>query len=332
MKKIYSYFGGDEKSTKSENYYLQNILELLKNKMIISSKTNNYYLRELYLYYGGISLDKRKSDIYYLKQIMELTEGSTPSETSIKISSDNVLLSEHREDIAWISVKLTGDDVANKTIEVTVTGNDLHIIEEYVTDKNGNVRFLYESKGEGDITFEAKYNDVSDTVTIEDCLYFNDGTLNDLVVQNGINVTVENDALKITTNYTSERKFYFPHKAQTSSDNVMLEIESAKENETGNVMTISIHENNAMSSMGWCGYWTDTGTWDVNLAGTTQKVPAAFKKGDKIRFIRKDNMSKFYHNDNLLGSATRYPYQFYFGGYTNYHRVQRIKNIKIKKI
>lgn len=335
LEKLFIFFGGEDVEwKKSDNYYLRNIVEMVSNETIIGKKTNNYYLKELYLYFGGTATDKRKSDYYYLKQIMILTEGYTPSDVSLDLTVNKSILSFYDKDACTFTATLVGDDVGGKSVTFNIKHNDNEITsDEVLTDENGVATYTYNSTGVGDITVEASYNRESDTVLVEDCEYWNDGThTRGIDTQSGVSFDVQNGAMVVTTTRTSERKWVYSTPYYYSNDNVMMEFESAREDETGNIIGISLHPTPTSTSMGWAGYWTTENNWNMSLNNYNINVPHTLEKGDIIRFVREQGDTSLYHNDELIRSESRYISSFRFGGYTNNGRLQRLKNIKIKRL
>ena len=334
LRTLYYYFGGEEvKEQKNDNYYLREIISMISNETITEKKPDNYYLKELYLYFGGTALNKRMNDLYYLQELMSLTE-DTPSGLSLTLSADKTILSKYDNDKCTLTATLDGDSVSGKSIEFTVTHKDTVIAsDEILTDENGVATYTYNSTGAGDIVVEANYNRESDTVLVEDCEYWNDGShTRGIDTQSGVSFDVQNGAMVVTTTRTSERKWVYSTPYYYSNDDVMMEFESAREDETGNIIGISLHPNPTSTSMGWAGYWTAENNWNMSLNNYNIHVPHTLEKGDIIRFVREQGYTSLYHNDDLIQSEFRSISSFRFGGYTNNGRLQRLKNIKIKRL
>lgn len=333
LKKIYEHFGGtdDDGKKKSDNYYLRKTVELVTNTTINSKKPNNYYLKELYLYFGGAATAKRMSDFYYLKQIMILSENQPVQDISIELNTSNQIISQFYNEEAYLIAYVSSDGTPMADVDVEFFIDD-ELIETATTGQSGNAVLNYSAQAKGDITVFAKVNDTtSNEILIEDCYYFNSGNRNDLLVASGTSVSTKDKIITVTTSTSGEKKFIFPtNKSFLNSDNAMMELESARGDETGNIMGLGIHSSVNGTSSGYAGYWVDH--WEAKLYTTTVNVLHSLEKGDIIRFVREDGYTKLYHNDDLIASDNRYVSGFKFGGYTNKDRIQRFKNVKVKKI
>lgn len=274
--------------------------------------------------------------------LYEKSSTPIPVTDSVNLVTTTNVVSHYHSDTATLTATVLDDTdnaIENATVEFF---NGSTSMGTAITDSNGEATKTYSASGIGDVSFTAECDNItSSPIIIEDCWYFNDGTINDIVIASNGVVTVENGALKITTSYNRERKFYFPTTAKfTRNDNVEMILESARESTDdanhAQILGLSLNPSATGTSQGYFSYnvsSNDTGGyWDCTLASGTVTVNASLVKGDIIRFVRENGYSKAYHNDTLLNSKSHSPSNFYFGGYTNKNRVQRLKNIKIKAL
>lgn len=252
---------------------------------------------------------------------------------NLTLTSNKNIISQAHSETATLTVTVTNNQgpVADKI--VTILKNGVYYTSA-TTNSSGIATITYNSQATGDIQFIASINDnISNSVSIEDCFYFNDGTINDIVCPNGTSVTIENGAIKITKSTSGEHKFYYPTLRQfTTSDNIEVSIESARENETANQpFTFSYNSSTTASTQGYFAYYESDNAWGGSISSSFS-VAGTLTKGDIIKVIKEGSVHKVYHNNTLIVTQTRSLSNSYIGGYTNQNRIQRLKNIKIKAI
>ena len=274
--------------------------------------------------------------------LYEKPSSQSQTVSSVSLATDKGAISYYHTESATLSATVldtNNSPVESETVEFFKGGTS---IGTSTTNANGVATKTYSSTGVGDVSFSAECDNVSSTaITIEDCHYYNNGTINDVVIASGGVVTVENGALKITTATSGEKKWYFPTVSKfTKSNNVQMIFESAREvgDETNNaqILTASLNPSATTSTQGYASYnvsSNDTGgSWSCSFNNDSYTHNISLVKGDIIRFVREGNYTKLYHNNTLIRSVSRSVSNFYFGGYTNKDRVQRLKNIKIKAL
>lgn len=254
---------------------------------------------------------------------------------NISLTSNKNLISQAHSETATLTVTVTdsqGQPVENK--EVTILKNGVYYTST-TTNSQGIATITYNSQATGDIQFIANINDnISNSVSVEDCFYFNDGTINDIVHPSGTSVTIENGAIKITKSTSGEHKFYYPTLRKfNNNDNIEISIESAREDEIADQpLTFSYNSSLSASSQGYIAYYERNNTWSGNIT-MNFSVSATLTKGDIIKLVKTGTTHRLYQNDTLIVTQTRsWGSDCYIGGYTNQNRIQRLKNIKIKAI
>lgn len=253
---------------------------------------------------------------------------------NLTLSTNKNIISQAHSESAILTITVTnnqGQAVADKT--VTILKNGVYYTSA-TTNSSGIATITYNSQATGDIQFIANINDnISNSVLVEDCFYFNDGTINDIAINSGTSVTIENGAIKITKSSNGEHKWYFPTLRKfTTSENIAMILESAREDETGQIAAVSINPSLSASTQGYAGYWTSNNQWDINFGDGSVGSSINLQKGDIITFSRENGYTKLYHNGVLQHQYLRSISDYYMGGYTNQNRIQRWKNIKIKAI
>lgn len=253
---------------------------------------------------------------------------------NLTLSTNKNIISQAHSESAILTATVTnnqGQAVADKT--VTILKNGVYYTSA-TTNSSGIATITYNSQATGDIQFVANINDnMSNSVLVEDCFYFNDGTINDIVYTSPTSVTIENGAIKITKPTSGEHKFYYPTLRQfTSSDNIEVSIESARENETADQpFTFSYNPSINSSTQGYFAFYEYSNVWGGNISGGFN-VSGTLTKGDIIKLVKTGTTHSIYQNDTLIVTQTKSISNSYIGGYTNQNRIQRLKNIKIKAI
>ena len=127
---------------------------------------------------GNLSLKAVFEGTEYYDSCMSTVKSVTVEELTIlelSISSDKTILSRNDNDIAVITASLTSNNVGvgGKTInyEILDSSNNQISNGSDVTDNNGEIHINYTSTGIGDITVTVGYNELSESLIIEDCIY-----------------------------------------------------------------------------------------------------------------------------------------------------------------
>ena len=95
----------------------------------------------------------------------------SPVSQTLTLSSDKSILSYYDSDTLTLTATLTGGVVSGQTIEFF---NGSTSLGTATTNSNGIATKTYSSSGVGDVIFSATKNSVSsNTITVEDCIYYN---------------------------------------------------------------------------------------------------------------------------------------------------------------
>ena len=87
------------------------------------------------------------------------------------VSADKQILSYADNENTVITAKLYGADVSGQTITFK-QGNT--VLDTVLTDGNGEATYEYSSTGVGDVTITVECENITETITIEDCIYYNE--------------------------------------------------------------------------------------------------------------------------------------------------------------
>ena len=199
LKKIYEHYGGDvEDNRRTSTYYLDKILEILTGEEVDGIRTENYYYKKIYEYFGGDVESIRRTDNYYLRYIAEATEESedpSVATTLIVTSTKDILSFSDNESATLTATVLDENDnpISGKMVGFKI--GDIKISGLIPTDSNGQASCQYQSTGAGDVTITIKCGSLTETYTIEDCLYYNTTTYT--TSDANLNVTLPNGAFTV---------------------------------------------------------------------------------------------------------------------------------------
>ena len=197
--------------------------------------------------------------------------------------------------------------------------------------KSNNMRFF--GKGTGDLYIKGICGIIfTETYTIEDCDYYNNGTsTNGISVGSGVSCTIDNGALKITTSTSGEKYVTLPVSME-NSDNFIFEFEIAR---SGTTQHFATYVNSASTANGlWWAYDNSASRYVGGLTGTSLDKSGGISVGDVFKYKQENGVVTLYRNDSVMNSksSTFSTSPFRMGYYTNYGRVQYLKNIKVKRI
>ena len=124
----------------------------INNKTIQSITVNNKEVQSI--------IRSNDNAVIYQKESETLT---------LDLSTDKSILSYANLDSATITATLQGGTVSNQTVTFK-QGNA--VLDTMLTDANGIATFSYDSQGIGDVTITAECNNLTDSIDIEDCIYY----------------------------------------------------------------------------------------------------------------------------------------------------------------
>ena len=143
-----------------------------------------------------------------------------PEVGDVEITSTKSILSYADSDTATITATVFDDSstpvpISGASVTIKVDGTTVKTAD---TDSNGEVSYTYTSTGAGDVTISAECMSVTETYTIRDAIYYNDGT---------ITTATELTGLSIPTNFVATFKV---KRASGSSNQSWLEVGSNNQN------------------------------------------------------------------------------------------------------
>lgn len=262
-----------------------------------------------------------------LRQI-DVTLPSPPLINNIVLTSDKSILSAYDSDTCILTATVNGTNVDG--LEVEFFNGTTSLGTSIIT--NGVATKSYTATGVGNISVSAECEEnTSNTVTIEDCLYHNDGTsLSNITIDSGVSCTVSDGALRIAKSTSGDANVTIP-KTFISSDNFIVEWEVACE---GTGQRSGFWLNNATTASGlWCCY--ESGHFIGNSkVGNIPTYTTSLNVGDKIYLKQENGVVTLSKNDETFFSKSiSFSSSTYkFGYYTNSGRVQCVDNIKIKPL
>ena len=247
----------------------------------------------------------------------------------LTLESDKSILSAYDNDTATLTATYTYDDVGVSGKSV-VFKNGNTVLDTVITDNNGEAEYIYSSTGAGDVTITAECESLTETYSIEDIDYYNDGTKTTGLINNSnATITTENGAIRITTSTNGEKEVFYPLQL-SNSENFSYEIETVS---GGNTNPITLIIESGSSSKCWIAYVSLDSKYAGRINNNYVEYIKSFNGGDKLKLTVVNGVTNFYFNDTFVTSqSSNYSSSFKVGHYTNNGRVQYVKNIKIKKL
>ena len=241
------------------------------------------------------------------------------------VGGGNKILSAYDEDTALLTV--TVKDTANNVMEgesVVFKANG-EVLDTKVTDSTGVATYTYTAQGSGDVEFTAEVGSlVSETYSIEDCTYFNDGSsVNGLDIGSNVSCTSNGEYITITTSTSGEKYVKLPV-TLTNLDNWEYNVEIAK---IGTNQSLAICY---MNSDGWAGNRESAHNWFLDSRNVLTQQSQV---GDVLTILKQNSNVSMKLNGTEIATTTKtFPTTYWIGLYTNNRRVQHIKNITLKLV
>ena len=249
----------------------------------------------------------------------------------IDLSDDSIVYSSSENTSTEITATVL-DENENPCSDETVTFHlGLHEIQR-TTDNDGVATLKYTTKQMGDVPISATLNNLSDSLTIEDCNYYNDGThINGLRVNSGVSCSSDGEWVVISKSSSGEQ-FVFPPNPLccfNGSDDWEMSMKCKTSDYSNQALAIQINGCNYGSYVGESQYWGYyPNTFFGYLGGNYTLLDS-----DKVTSKREDGYWKLLVNDNTLITSRGYNWSGLRTPelYTNSGRRQSIKEWKIKR-
>lgn len=296
--------------------YEDNIISLTMNGETISYTLTNPNLIQNYLAVYGTGVPNTRFTNF---EIIDL--------------SDNSIVYSSYENTNTKITALVLDENDSPCSDETITFNiGLHEIQR-ITDSNGIATLDYSTKQMGDVPITATLNNLSDTITIEDCLYYNDGSnITNLRKQsNNINLTTDGEWLTISKSSSGEECVWLPAPlcCFTGSDNWEMSMKCKTTDYSSQALAIQMYNCNYGSYSGDSQYWGYTpNNFYGYLTGSYTLLDT-----DKVTYKRENGYWKVYVNDSTLITSKSYTWSNnrHVGLYSNSGRKQSVKEWKVKR-
>lgn len=298
--------------------YENNVISITMNDETISYTLSDSNLIQNYInFYGSGASNVRIADF----EIIDLSDDSivysSSENTSTKITA--TVLDEN------------DSPIENETVTFNI---GLHEIQR-ITNSNGVATLDYTPKQLGDVTVNATLNNLSDSIIIEDCLFYNDGSdITNLRKQsNNINLSTNGEWLTISKSNSGEECVYLPAPlcCFTGTDNWEMSVKCKPSDYDGQALAIEVCGCNYGSYSGdsqYFGYGDGRNRFYGYLPGNYTLLDT-----DKVTYRRENGYWKVYVNDNTLITSKSYNWSGnrQIGLYSNSGRRQNVKELKIKK-
>ena len=301
--------------TNATIHYENNIISITMNDKTISYTLTNPNIIGNYLgvYGSGYSSNVRLAEF----EIIDLSDNS-------------IVYSSHENITAQLNALVT-DENDNPCPDETVTFHlGLHEIQR-TTDSNGIALLEYTSKQMGNVPITATLNNLSDSITLEDCNYYNDGSsITNLRKQSNVNLSTDGEWIIISKSNSGE-EFVFPPAPLccfTGTDNWEMSIKCKTSDYSSQALAVELVNCNYGGYVGDSQYWGCYPQPYGYLSGSYNVLDT-----DKITYKREDGYWKAYVNDNTLITSRAYSWSNNRSCalYTNNGRRQSVKEWKVKR-
>lgn len=252
----------------------------------------------------------------------------------IDLSDDSIVYSSSENTSTKITATVLDENdspIENETVTFNI---GLHEIQR-ITNSNGVATLDYTPKQLGDVTVNATLNNLSDSIIIEDCLFYNDGSdITNLRKQsNNINLSTNGEWLTISKSNSGEECVYLPAPlcCFTGTDNWEMSVKCKPSDYDSQALAIEVYGCNYGSYSGdsqYFGYGDGGNRFYGYLPGNYTLLDT-----DKVTYRRENGYWKVYVNDNTLITSKSYNWSGnrQIGLYSNSGRRQNVKELKIKK-
>ena len=294
------------------------VLLNFENKTVSSLYINNKEVQSIVTSDNIVLYEKSSSSI------------SVSEPSSIDLSASKTILSHYANENTILTATVLDENDSpcqNKDIVFNVDGYDEATVR---TNNNGVATYTYNSEGIGDVLITAIYNNLSDSLIIEDCQYYNDGSsIIGLDVKSGVTCSSDGEWITITTS-TSGEKFVYPPVCYTGSDNWEVSFKCKTSNYSNQAFGFQMENCGTTTYSGDSQYTSYSGRFN-NCMGAGNKSYTLLDT-DKVSFQRYNGYWRLYVNNNtsIFSRSYNWTNSRVPGFYTNSGRVQRLKELKYK--
>ena len=279
-------------------------------------------------------------DEFYTESIQTITinieEQGVPltPPSSLTLNASKTILSKYNNESCVLSALVTDENDNPCSNEIITFSYGLHAFESE-TNENGIATYTYEGKDFGNIEISATLNNLSDSIIIEDCTYYNDGSsTNGLSINSGVSCSSDGEWITISTS-TSGEKFVFPPRPSccyTGNDNWELSFKCKTSDYSGQAFGLQMEDCSGGYYSGGGQYTSYSGSFN-NCMGAGN-VSNSLLDTDIVTFKRLNGYWKILKNNTTEIATTGYNWSDSRvpGFYTNSGRIARLKEIKYKKI
>lgn len=282
-------------------------------------------------------------DEFYTESIQTITINIEEQEvpltppSSLTLNASKTILSKYNNESCVLSALVTDENNNPCPNEIVTFLYGLHAFESE-TNENGIATYTYEGKDFGNIEISATLatlDNLSDSIIIEDCTYYNDGSsTNGLSINSGVSCSSDGEWITISTS-TSGEKFVFPPRplcCYTGNDNWELSFKCKTSDYSGQAFGLQMENCSSGSYSGDSQYTSYSGGFN-NCMGAGY-VSNSLLDTDIVTFKRLNGYWKILKNNTTEIATTSYNWSDsrVSGFYTNSGRIARLKEIKYKKI
>lgn len=303
------------------------------NEMINEILNKTYPIGAIYLSTNNINPSlsfggywEQIKDTFLLGAGDTYTNGSTGGEASHTLTESEIPSHRHQEH-QWNLIVSAG---GNSGVYNSISGNTHTTRRE---DRDSSSRWVANTGGGAAHNNMPPYLAVYTWKKMAHHYYQNDGTtLDELDIKSGVTCTNENGWIKITTS-TSGEKYVYPPVCFTGSDNWEMSFQCKTSSYSNQAFGVQMENFGTTTYSGDGQYIFYSGTTLNNCMGYGNKTGVSLSDNDVVTIRRLDgNWIILINGVEKCRKSYTWTNQRVPGFYTNSGRIQRIKNLIIKKI
>ena len=250
--------------------------------------------------------------------------------TSLVLEADKSILSHYDNDNCTLTATLYGNDnTPMEGLSVVFKNGDI-VLATIPTDSGGVATYTYNSQGVGDVTITAECMNLTKTLSIEDCSYYNTNEVsrtttngstiydNNLSMSLSPNCEISYEIWSDNTNTTGEHRYFILPLSQYNSGTTQPQNALYFDQVGGNNGNLGKRENNSTVPL----------LKNFNCTGSTYHT---------IKYVKNGTSVKMYVDDELKVTATI----SWIDNYSDYSLsmmrwsskgTSKIRNVKFKQI
>lgn len=255
---------------------------------------------------------------------------------SIVVSGDKSVLSYEDNESCLVSALVKdgmGNVMGGVPVSFVIGGSVVSVV---YTDVEGVAEYIYSSRGVGDVVITVNCSLVSETYSLTDATYYNNGSsVNGLSIQNGVSCVSDGEYINISASTSGEKYVRFPVNV-AGEDNFELSWKFKVTDSIGQSVAFLLLNEDSYTPFNdvFFAFNKSPSEFYGRMDGrNTVRIPVSPHDDSIIRIQRLNEEWNIYLDDTLINNT---PYTWTgsksMGIYTNKDRLQKLKDIIIKPL